>query len=259
MRRALIAFAAMAASGAANAAEQLRFVTCPIYRDVDAGKKSGCWLADDHEGGPRYDVSKSPTKPDWNFEVLVEGQVATGNPGNPCGGVVLDPVRVSILDTPCARTMLPAEGYKGRPFVLPARNVRPLYAERKPPAKPWADQAVHIPFDFNNDYVVYQLSDYLLDEALVYGRAVNAQRYVITGYAATDPVVVSGHSLAEPAALAQARAEKIKSWLIGYGVPESHIELHAETGSQPIAMDGADGLVEPSRRRATLQIIVEAK
>ena len=63
-------------STACAAAELVRFVACPVYRDTDAGKKSGCWLADDPATGRRYDVSQSPTKPDWNFEVLVEGRVA---------------------------------------------------------------------------------------------------------------------------------------------------------------------------------------
>ena len=52
-------------------AAELRFITCPVYRDADAGKKSGCWLADNHEDGRRYDVSPSPIKPDWNYAVLV--------------------------------------------------------------------------------------------------------------------------------------------------------------------------------------------
>jgi hypothetical protein len=92
--------------------EQQRFIACPIYRDADAGRKSGCWLADEGTSGQRFDVSQAPTKPDWNHEVLVEGEV-TSQQENACGGLVLNPVRVSVLPGPCTRHMLPAEGFPG--------------------------------------------------------------------------------------------------------------------------------------------------
>jgi hypothetical protein len=102
----LVLLPLLLAAGAPQA-ETVRFVTCPIYRDTDSGKKSGCWLADQHESGRRFDVSRAPSKPDWNHEVLVEGRVAGGTPGN-CGGEVVDPVRTSILPGVCTRHMLPA-------------------------------------------------------------------------------------------------------------------------------------------------------
>lgn len=34
--------------------EQQRFITCPIYRDTDAGRKSGCWLVDEGVSGQRF-------------------------------------------------------------------------------------------------------------------------------------------------------------------------------------------------------------
>ena len=41
---------AIAAPASAQApVEIVRFISCPIYRDVDAGRKSGCWLADERE------------------------------------------------------------------------------------------------------------------------------------------------------------------------------------------------------------------
>ncbi len=120
----------------------MRFVACPVYRDADSGKKSGCWLADDRATGMRYDVSQSPYKPDWNRAVLVEGRVASGA-GDPCGGTVLDPVRSSILPDACPRHMLPAEGFPGRKFVLPARNVEPMAAPRPAPPGPYAERDFH--------------------------------------------------------------------------------------------------------------------
>src|SRR5690606_26201070 len=107
--------AAPAVPAAPETSPELRFVTCPVYRNTDAGRKSGCWLADSPEDGLRYDVTRSPTKPDWNRAVLVEGRVSAGQ-ADTCGGIVLEPVRVSVLDQACPRAMLPAQGYPGVRF-----------------------------------------------------------------------------------------------------------------------------------------------
>ncbi len=249
---ALILLLAAAPALAAPAAE-VRFVACPTYRDTDAGRKSGCWLADSQEDGRRYDVSTSPTKPDWNYAVLVEGRAATDQ-ADVCGGVVLDPVRVSILPERCVRAMLPAEGYPGRRFVLPERNVRPLYEPRKPPPQPHVERTFEIPFEFGRSFVVYQLSDYLMDQAVAYALAVHARKVEITGWAATTPEVVSGRALAEPADLARARAEVAVQWMRSLGVPADRIQARWRTGARPIEMPGADGLSEPSRRRVDIRV-----
>ena len=67
----LAAMAAPLAAQAQDAGALVRFIACPVYRDADSGKKSGCWLVDDPASGVRYDASLSPYKPDWNFGVLV--------------------------------------------------------------------------------------------------------------------------------------------------------------------------------------------
>ncbi len=233
---------------------ELRFVTCPIYRDTDAGRKSGCWLVDSPQDGRRYDVTPSPTKPDWNHAVLVEGRIADRQ-SDVCGGVVLDPARVSILPEPCVRTMLPAEGYPGRRFVLPERNVRPLYEPRQPVSPPYSERTYEIPFEFGRSFVVYQLSDYLMDQAVAYALAVHARRVEITGWAATEPQLVSGHSLAEPAAVARERAEVAVQWMRSLGVPADRLAVRWRTDAQPIDMPGADGLTGPSRRRVDIKIV----
>ena len=253
MRAAALMLLLAAAPAAAQAAE-VRFVACPVYRDTDAGRKSGCWLADDREDGRRYDITPSPTKPDWNFAVLVEGRT-TASPTDVCGGLVLDPVRVSILPDRCVRTMLPAEGYPGRRFVLPERNVRPLYEPRKPFAQPFAQRTFYIPFEFGRSFVVYQLSDYLMDQAVAYALATHARRVGITGWAATRPDRVSGRVLTEPASLARARAQVAAQWMTSLGVPASRLSVRWRTGAQPIDMPGADGLSDPSRRRVDIRIV----
>ena len=254
MRAAGLALALLATPAAAEPlADQVRFITCPIYRDVDAGRKSGCWLADDHETGVRYDVTPSPTKPDWNFAVLVEG-APSKDQTNACGGVVLDPARVSVLDEPCTRAMVPAEGFAGRRFVLPARNIRPLYEARKPFDQPYAVRTFSIPFEFRRSFIVYQLGDYLIDQAVAYALATHAARVDITGYAATAPETVSGRTIAEPLEVAKARAQVAAAWMKGLGVPEGRLHISWRGGAEPSDIDGADGLTEASRRRVDIRI-----
>lgn len=202
----------------------------------------------------RYDISRSPTKPDWKYEVLVEGRPAPGVAGN-CGGTVLDPLRVSVLTSgSCPRHMLPPEGFAGDQFVLPARYMRPLSVERTRPQQPFADKTFHIVYDFDSTFLVYQLSDYLFDEAVSYIRGVDPARVVVTGWSATEPATVSGRQIAERAQIARGRAEVIAESLTRMGVPREIIDVRWETGAEPVGAEGADGLLEPSRRRVEIEV-----
>lgn len=245
---------AVAVALAQQPAETVRFISCPIYRDTDAGRKSGCWLVDEATSGRRFDVSAAPSKPDWNHEVLVEGRIAPGS-GN-CGGIPLDPVRTSILPDRCPRHMLPAEGFAGNKFVLPVRNVRPVSEKRPAPKPPFTARTFHLVFDFDKSFIVYQLDDYLLDQAITYIRGVDPKRVVVTGWAATDPASVSGRAIAEKPDIARTRAEMVGEALRRLGVPEEKLEIRWRTGAKPVDADGADGLAEPSRRRVDIEVRV---
>ena len=231
----------------------VRFVACPIYRDTDSGRKSGCWLADNVETGVRYDVSQSPYKPDWSFEVLVEGRISA-DPPTPCGGAVLDPVRTSRLTTPCTRHMIPAEQYKGRKFFLPRRNNDPMGVPRPVFKGPFADRTFTTYFEFGRDFIVYQYDDWLIDQAANWIRQARPRKLVVTGYAATDPVVVSGRTLAEPAELAKDRADMIAQSLRRL-VPDIPVETAVQTGAQPVDEPEADGLPGQSQRRAEIHAV----
>lgn len=256
MKAATALLALLAVQAAAQPPESVRFITCPVYRDADAGKKSGCWLADEHITGTRYDISMAPTKPDWNHEVLVEGHIAIDQ-SDACGGIVLDPARVSVLPGPCTRKMLPAEGYPGRVFVLPERNVRPLSEAREVPPPPYRTRTFHLLFDFDKAFMVYQLDDYLIDQALTYIRAANPERVIVTGHAATLPEEVSGRLMAENPKIAQQRAEIIAESLRRLGVSEDQLEVRWAVDAQPVAAEGADGITESSRRRVDIEVVVE--
>ncbi len=254
MKTAALSFLIGLTTAATAAAQDIAFVTCPIYRDTDAGKKSGCWLAESPESGVRYDITQSANKPDWNHAVLVEGRLGEDQT-DLCGGVVLAPVRVSVLPEPCVRAMLPAEEFAGRRFVLPPRNVRPLYAARTPAAAPWSTRDFSIPFDFDRDFVVYQNADYLLDQAVSYALDVEAERVEITGLFDDRAREISGTAVQETEEIARLRAERVADWMRLRGVPADRIHLSwraAASGSDDPAFEG---LTEASRRRADIRIV----
>lgn len=248
----LIATAAAMASDTAP----VSFVACPIYRDTDNGRKSGCWLVDDAASGARYDITAAPTKPDWNHAVLVEGRVSAGAP-DLCGGRVLEPARVSVLPEPCTRYRLLAEGYKGRRFALPERNVRPLYEARTPPAKPYVAGRFTIPFDFGGTFIAYQLADYYTDRAIDYALAVQPARVTVSGSAQVVPRTVSGRTLAEPRGLARERAELIKRALEMRGVPPDRIRIAGAT-PKPYVPAAFDGIAEAQARRVDVLVTPDA-
>lgn len=235
------------------AAETVRFITCPIYRDVDAGKKSGCWLADDRATGIRYDVSLSVAKPDWNHETLVEGVVTPG-PATACGGIVLDAARTSILPEPCPRQMLPAEGFLGRKFVLPKRSLRPLYDPYPAPTGPFGAKQFHLFYDLDQAFLIYQYDDYLIDQAIAWIRAAKPRAIAITGWAATTPSIVSGRTIAETPEIARIRAERVAEALVRLGVDRKTMTVRWKTAARPVDVPEADGLREASRRRVDIVV-----
>jgi outer membrane protein OmpA-like peptidoglycan-associated protein len=231
-------------------AHAVSFVACPVYRDTDAGRKSGCWLANDGAQGVRYDVTESPTKPLVGRMVLVEGEVAGS--ANICGGVALNPVRVAVLDQPCPEVIIPAEGFPSKPSVLPAEFLQPLAVPRKVPAAPYSPQTYQVLFTFNDDRLVYQSVETTIERAMLYAVASKARKVSVTGYADVRGFEVSGRRLAEPKALARARAEAVTLALVRMGVPERSIKTSWRTDPQPL--EAAPSLVTASKRRVTVQV-----
>jgi outer membrane protein OmpA-like peptidoglycan-associated protein len=250
-------FLALALAGSAvaqSAPPELQFVSCPIYRDTDAGKKSGCWLTDDHENGQRYDISQAPTKPDRRHAILVEGREQGGSI-LACGSKPLLPVRVSVLwDVPCTADQLPAEGFTGRKYALPVRNTRPTYEKQS------VGQLDHprdfvIPFEYNSTFVTYQLADYYIQKLVNFALASHAKAITIVGYADTKPTMISGIRIAEPKTLAADRAALIKQWLVGLGVPPGVISIRSAVDPATINHEAFDELLAPSRRRVEVRVV----
>ena len=253
MHRVLILFAL--ASGVASAdapdANVVTFVGCPIYRDTDLGRKSGCWLAEDPTTGTRYDVTDGPTKPQVGRMSLFEG-VVTGD-ADTCGGVVLRPVRQAVLDEPCPIAIVPAEQYPGRRFILPAEVLKPTWEPRERPPPPYATKEFSIVFDFGHDFLIYQYAELILEKVSLYVKASKPKLVAITAYAATVPIHVSGRTLREPASLAKDRAEMTAEALARLGVDRKLMRLQTNTHPQPLAELGTPG-PEASKRRVTIKV-----
>ena len=249
----LLALAAPLSAQAAATGDLVRFVACPVYRDTDSGKKSGCWLATDPATGQRWDISQSPYKPNWDYAVLVEGRVSAAS-ADPCGAPVLDPLRTSILPDPCTRHMIPAEGFRGRKFVLPPRNIQPSSVARPVPPGPYGEKVFTTYFEFDRDFLVYQYDDFLIDKAVAWIKAARPRKLVVTGFAASDPETVSGRTLAERPEVARERAEAIAETLRRL-VPGLTVETKWETGAQPTSDPDADSIPGQSQRRAEIKAL----
>lgn len=227
------------------------FVGCPIYRDTDSGRKSGCWLAEDPASGVRYDVTDGPTKPQVGKLSLFEG-VVTGEP-NTCGGIVLRPVRQAVLDETCPQAIIPAEEFKGRRFILPAETMQPTWIARTLPPPPYTNREFNIVFDFGSDFQIYQYAELILEKISLYVKASKPKAVIVTGYAATTPIDVSGRQLSEPMMLAKSRAATTAESLRRMGVEQSLIRIESRGDPQPLANLATPGL-EASKRRVTVRI-----
>lgn len=250
---ALLSFAAFAVhagdkpGSTATAVPQARnFIACPIYRDTDAGRKSGCWLATELSSGVQYDVTDALIKPILGKEILVEGVVSENDPGS-CGAPILEPVFVSILQSECKPHLIPAEGFPGRRFALPARVPRPV------PPPPYDSREYTVYFELDSDFLLYQHSEIIIDDAVTYIRASKPRRIAITGYADTRGFEASGRHLQENIDIATARANMLLEALLRLGVAKSIISTESRGDPQP-DVRAQEGLVHSSKRRGTIRV-----
>jgi outer membrane protein OmpA-like peptidoglycan-associated protein len=233
-------------------AETVTFIGCPIYRDTDAGRKSGCWLADNPRTGIRYDVTDALIKPILGREVLVEG-VVTQRDAHSCGGVILEPISVSVLDSECKPHLIPAEGHPSRRFVLPAKTLQPANVPRVAPPPPYITREYSIYFELHNDFLLYQHSEVIIDEAMTYIKAAQPKRIVVTGYADTQGFNAGDRQVREARDVARARAAMLTEALRRLGVDKKLIVQRVSSDAPDDAMT-KQGLKHAAKRRATLRI-----
>lgn len=235
-----LAVALVAASAPPNPGETLNVVACPVVRDTEPAP---CWLV--RSGGRLFylgtqtDLSGSFYPPQQGHEALVEGVVTERTR---CGGIVLDPVKVSVLKplTGACRERLPAAGFS-TPWV--ERGSGP--STRKPgprppqvmpdPPPPYAARTFSLEFDFDSDFVALR-SALALAQAAALARASHAHVSVVGSRSATR--LSNGREMVENAEMAQRRARKAVLFLKDQGVAPAAITVSWQgTGARAVTVE----------------------
>jgi hypothetical protein len=232
----------LAAASVAAAQQRTNFVACPIVRDTASVP---CWLAE-YEGETYFltlqtDVSAPVTPPWLGHRVLVEGTVSPE--ARICGGVVLKPVHLSVLEADAScNTMLPAEERYNLTFE-PPRPPGPsrgrLAFDNAPAARPSAEASstrefvVSYPF---NGLVGFNHAG-LLSQVLEFGREAKARVVEIAGYRGAVRLS-NGQTMTEEPGIAKKRAEQVAMLLRGANLqaPNYDVTWHDE----PAAATGVD-------------------
>jgi hypothetical protein len=218
IRAGAIVAACVATATAAFAQQRINFVSCPIVRDTASVP---CWLAE-YEGELYFltlqtDVSAEVTPPWLGHRVLVEGTVSAEP--RICGGVVLKPVHLSVLDRDAScTTMLPAEERYNLTFEPPrppGPSAGRLAFDNASPARPSVTTTTRqfvVPYDF--DGLVGFRHAQVLTDVLNVARAVNAREIEIVGYRGAVKLS-SGQTMMEESGIGKKRAQQIEMLLRG--------------------------------------------
>ena len=232
---------------AADSGTRRSFVSCPIVRDTASVP---CWLAED-EGETYFltlqtDVS-SPVTPPWlGHRVLVEGEVS--NEPRICGGVVLKPVRLSVLpelDASCNQ-ILPAEERFNLTFEPPrppgpskgrlAFDNAPARRPAVAPASTGVREFV-IPYDF--DGMVGFSHPRYLRPVLDYALSSKARKLDVVGYRGAA-LLSNGQILVEDANIGRQRAEQVAMLLSSTELGSGSVELAVRWEEDPPPVTGKD-------------------
>lgn len=223
-----------------------QFLTCPIVRDTQT---QPCWLAE-YQGelyylGQQGGVANDFHPPQLGHQVLVEGTVQGAGPGRVCGGIPLQPVKVSVMRelTPSCKTILPAEdGIEAPP---------PIPAPRGQPAPSWVrlngPGDVTLYFDFDDDFFSLHVTTALTGLA-THIKETKASRVEVTGYRATTRLT-GGEVLTERVQVGGVRARKVADTLVGLGVAKDVLVVGGPEQAEP-----ADGVNDPWNRRVTVHV-----
>jgi len=231
--------------------ERRNFVSCPIVRDTASVP---CWLAE-YDGELYFltlqtDVSAPVTPPWLGHRVLVEGVVAAERP-RVCGGVVLEPVVLSVLpelDASC-NTLLPAEERYNLKFEPPRppgpSGGRLAFAGAAPPPPAEPARAFTLRYDFDGLIVFRHAGE--LTAILDAAKARGARRVSIAGHRGSV-LLGNGTTLVEQPGIARRRAEQVADLLRGAGLTD--VEYVVRWDDEAGAADGDDAAL----RRVTVEL-----
>lgn len=259
MRNAAVSFLAaglvvgpLAVPAQPSPGERLSFVSCPIVRDT---RTVPCWLTE-HDGETYYltiqsDVSAEVQPPMLGHRVLVEGVVADAPPI--CGGIVLEPVRLSVMperDADC-NTLLPADerytiDFNPRP-PGPSGGRLAFAPDPSAPAEsapaPEGPQTFDLYFDF--DKGVSFRHPAVLISILEVAAQLQPALVTVTGMRGAHRLS-DGTLLEESAAVGRRRAEEVAGLLEGAGL-DATIAAAWKSG-----LPEADGIDDWQSRRVTV-------
>jgi hypothetical protein len=207
------------AASVASAQQRLNFVACPIVRDTASVP---CWLAE-HQSELYFltlqtDVSAPVTPPWLGHRVLVEGTVSAEP--RICGGLVLKPVHLSVLERDAAcNTVLPAEERFNLTFEPPRppgpSRGRLAFDNASPgPPPPVASTTREFVVRYQFDGLVGFNHAGQLTEVLEFARATNAGTIEIIGYRGAVRLS-NGQTIVEEPAIGRKRAEQVAMLLQG--------------------------------------------
>jgi hypothetical protein len=233
--------------------ERISFVSCPIVRDT---RSVPCWLSR-YEGDTFYltiqsDVSATVQPPMLGHQVLVEGIVSAAP--SICGGIVLEPVRLSVmpeLDANC-NTMLPADDrytidFNPRPPGPSAGRLAfapdPGARRAPPPPPPEGRQRVDVYFDFDKGVSFRHPGE--LSSILSLAARLPATTITITGVRGAHRLS-DGTLLRESPNVGRRRAEEIAGLLRGAGLNIATVVDWID------GEDEADGIDDWQTRRVTV-------
>ncbi|MEY4762208.1 MAG: hypothetical protein RLZZ200_2064 [Pseudomonadota bacterium] len=237
--------APLAIAAAPSDPEIRNFVACPIVRDTTTVP---CWLSE-HEGELYFltlqaDVS-APVNPPWlGHKVLVEGRIKP-DAARICGGVVLEPVHLSIIAEPDATCtmMLPAEERYNLTFEPPrppgpsagrlAFNTLPMPV--KPVDVKREVKQYSLSYDF--DGLINFKHPFQLTPILDMAHAMQVSRVEITGHRGSA-LLSNGTVLPEQADRAKRRAEQVAELLRGAGLTAPKYDVRWRDAAPP--PDGSD-------------------
>jgi outer membrane protein OmpA-like peptidoglycan-associated protein len=218
----VVAAAWLLVASTASAQQRLNVVACPIVRDTASVP---CWLAEyDNETyflTLQTDVSAPVTPPWLGHRVLIEGTVSSEP--RICGGVVLKPVHLSVLERDAAcNTMLPAEERYNLTFEPPRppgpSQGRLAFDNAPASGVPAAPIDITSPREF---VVLYEFDGLvafnhagLLTQILEFARTTKARAIDVVGYRGAVKLS-NGQVMVEESAIGRKRAEQVAMLLQG--------------------------------------------
>lgn len=226
---------------AQGADRRVAFVGCPILRNTTLP----CWLGETggelYYLGPQGDLTADFYPPEFRHKMLVQGVVS--DQPRICGGLVLKPVKVSVLpalDINC-NVMLPAAAYPDPPNkrgsgpsgvkggALPPAPPRPVPAIF---AAPYTTRTFTAVFDADSERL-WRPAQVAVETAARYATEARASTIDILAYRASFRLS-DGTDYVEAKSIGQSRARAIEQALITVGVPrESRIVVRWKTAAMP--------------------------